>query len=113
MHVGSTMEDPTLAIGPDGDAAAILAGGTANAVSSSSETPSPGEDSVASGATDGDDGDDTSGYWLLCAVICSGKGLYVGEGQIGDLFCMLHTSDGVCRSRTVRARVEVLVIIAV
>jgi len=68
-----------------------------------SETPSPGEESVTSGATDGDDGDDSSGYWLLCAVISSGSGLYVGEGQLGDLFCMLHTSDGVCRSRTVRA----------
>jgi len=70
---------------------------------SGSETPSPGEESVTSGATDGDDGDDPSGYWLLCAVISSGSGLYVGEGQLGDLFCMLHTSDGVCRSRTVRA----------
>jgi hypothetical protein len=38
--------------------------------------------------------------WLLCAVVVSGKGLYVGDGTLGDLFCMLHTSDGVCRSRT-------------
>ena len=68
---------------------------------SGSDTPSP-----HSAATDGDDGDDASGYWLLCAVICSGKGLYVGEGQLGDLFCMLHTSDGVCRSRTVSADVR-------
>ena len=67
---------------------------------SGSETPSPGEESVGSAAAEADDDDDTSGYWLLCAVICSGKGLYVGDGQIGDLFCMLHTSDGVCRSRT-------------
>jgi hypothetical protein len=66
---------------------------------SGSDTPSP-----HSAATDGDDGDDASGYWLLCAVICSGKGLYVGEGQLGDVFCMLHTSDGVCRSRTVSQR---------
>ena len=67
---------------------------------SGSETPSPGEESVGSAAAEADDDDDTSGYWLLSAVICSGKGLYVGDGQIGDLFCMLHTSDGVCRSRT-------------
>ena len=98
----STSEASQATAGLEGSAAADLSRqqrGESRA--SSSETPSPGEESVCSVATDGDDGDDASGYWLLCAVICSGKGLYVGEGQLGDLFCMLHTSDGVCRSRTV------------
>ncbi len=44
---------------------------------------------------------DTADFWLLCAVVCSGKGLYVGNNTLGDLFCMLHTSDGSVRSRTV------------
>jgi len=103
---GSAGEALTQVRGPSGrqSAAAIPASEAFSASrGSSSNTPSPGEESLGSGATDGDDGDDASGYWLLCAVICSGTGLYVGEGQLGDLFCMLHTSDGVCRSRTVSA----------
>lgn len=103
MPAGSTEEDSAASgTGGDRDAAASLNNPVMDGSRrSSSETPSPGEESAGSAATDGDDGDDASGYWLLCAVICSGKGLYVGEGQLGDLFCMLHTSDGVCRSRTV------------
>lgn len=42
------------------------------------------------------------GHWLLCVVVCLGEGLYVGPKRTcGDIFCMLHTYDGVCRSRTV------------
>ena len=103
MPAGSTEEDHRPTAGSLRDATGSSAGPqiVGSSRRSSSETPSPGEESVGSAATDGEDGDDTSGYWLLCAVICSGKGLYVGDGQLGDLFCMLHTSDGVCRSRTV------------
>jgi hypothetical protein len=39
--------------------------------------------------------------WLLNVVICSGRDLFVGHKTEGDLFCMLHTFDGVSRSRTV------------
>jgi hypothetical protein len=39
--------------------------------------------------------------WLLNVVICSGRDLFVGQNMAGDLFCMLHTFDGVSRSRTV------------
>ena len=40
--------------------------------------------------------------WLLNVVICSGRDLFVGKNTAGDLFCMLHTFDGVSRSKTVR-----------
>ena len=39
--------------------------------------------------------------WLLNVVICSGRDLWVGKNVAGDLFCMLHTFDGVSRSKTV------------
>ena len=40
--------------------------------------------------------------WLLNAVICSGRNLFIGSKTVGDLFCLLHTYDGVSRSRMVR-----------
>ena len=47
------------------------------------------------------DGDANQDHWLLCVVVCSGSGLYVGSDKsCGDIFCMLHTYDGVIRSKT-------------
>jgi hypothetical protein len=46
--------------------------------------------------------DTDGGQWLLCVVVCSGDGLFVGADRMcGDIFCMLHTYDGINRSRTV------------
>uniref|UniRef100_A0A7S0E576 Cyclic nucleotide-binding domain-containing protein n=1 Tax=Hanusia phi TaxID=3032 RepID=A0A7S0E576_9CRYP len=90
-----THEDVTIRNTPPTNPIAV------NKLSSSSGTSDASSPSVESpGLTDGEDFDENAEYWLLCAVVCSGKNLFVGEEQLGDLFCMLHTSDGVCRSRT-------------
>jgi hypothetical protein len=65
-----------------------------------SEFKEPGG-GVDENGTSKEDGE--GGQWLLCVVVCSGDGLYVGADRMcGDIFCMLHTYDGVTRSRTVR-----------
>jgi len=73
-------------------------GGGTSAAALTAQLASAG--STPSGDVTGDPVGASGEDWLLCAVVVSGKGLYVGEGTLGDLFCMLHTSDGVCRSRT-------------
>jgi hypothetical protein len=45
--------------------------------------------------------------WLLNVVICSGRDLLVGRNVAGDLFCMLHTFDGVSRSKTVSTQCRI------